>query len=88
HMGDDMTLTVYAGELQGIVLALEMAQADKENGNHRSKVFIHTDNQAAIRSSAKPKGKSGAYLLEIIADKTQALREQGLDVELRWVPAH
>ncbi|KAK1471623.1 zinc knuckle, partial [Colletotrichum abscissum] len=51
HMGDDTTSTVYAGELQGIVLALEMAQADKENGNHRSKVFIHTDNQAAIRSS-------------------------------------
>ncbi|KAI3527399.1 zinc knuckle [Colletotrichum abscissum] len=34
-----------------------MAQADKESGNYRSKVFIHTDNQAAIRSSAKPKGK-------------------------------
>ncbi|OHW97033.1 reverse transcriptase [Colletotrichum incanum] len=88
HMGNDTTSTVYAGELQGIVLALEMAQADKQNGNHRSKVFIHTDNQAAIRSSAKPRGKSGAYLLKIIADKTQALREQGLDVELRWVPAH
>ncbi|KAI3534406.1 zinc knuckle [Colletotrichum abscissum] len=87
-MGDDTTSTVYAGELQGIVLALEMAQADKESGNYRSKIFIHTDNQAAIRSSAKPKGKSGAYLLKIIAEKTQALREQGLEVELRWVPAH
>ncbi|KDN61237.1 putative zinc knuckle [Colletotrichum sublineola] len=70
HIGDNMTSTVHARELQGIVLALEIAQADKENGNHRSKVFIHTDNQATIRSSAKPKGKSGAYLLEIIADKT------------------
>ncbi|KAK1722926.1 uncharacterized protein BDZ83DRAFT_409305 [Colletotrichum acutatum] len=40
-MGHDTTSTVYAGELQGIVLALEMAQADKQNGNHRSKVFIH-----------------------------------------------
>ncbi|KAF6782471.1 hypothetical protein CSOJ01_16001 [Colletotrichum sojae] len=53
HMGDDTTSTVYAGELQGIVLALEMAQADKQNGNHRSKGFIHTDNQAAIRSTVK-----------------------------------
>ncbi|WQF90359.1 Putative reverse transcriptase domain, ribonuclease H domain, ribonuclease H-like superfamily [Colletotrichum destructivum] len=88
HMGDDTTSTVYAGELQGIILALKMAQADKQNGNQRSKVFIHTDNQAAIRSSAKPKEKSGSYLLKIIADKTQALREQGLNVELRWVPAH
>ncbi|KAK2036048.1 hypothetical protein LZ31DRAFT_452498, partial [Colletotrichum somersetense] len=88
YIGDDTISTVYAGELQGIVLALEMAQTDKQNGHRRSKVFIHTDNQAAIRSSAKPKGKSGAYLLKSIADKTQALREQGLDVELRWVPAH
>ncbi|KAF6788745.1 zinc knuckle [Colletotrichum musicola] len=82
-MGDDATSTVYAGELQGVILALEIAQADKENGNNRSRVLIYTDNQAAIRSSAKPKGESGAYLLKAIADKTQTLQEQGLDVELR-----
>ncbi|KAK0370669.1 zinc knuckle [Colletotrichum limetticola] len=82
HMGDDTTSTVYVGELQGIVQALEMAQADKEKGNHQSRVFIHTDNQAPTRSSAKPKGKSGANVLKIIAEKTQALREQGLKVEL------
>ncbi|KAK0368799.1 reverse transcriptase [Colletotrichum limetticola] len=65
HMGDDTTSTVYAGELQGIVLALEMAQADNKNGNHRSKVFIHTDNQAAIRSSAKPKGNPARLDVEL-----------------------
>ncbi|KAJ3540110.1 hypothetical protein NM208_g5206 [Fusarium decemcellulare] len=66
HMGDDMTSTVYAGELQGISLTLQMAQEDISKGNRRSRVLIYTDNQAAIPSTAKPKGKSGAYLLRSI----------------------
>ncbi|EGU81546.1 hypothetical protein FOXB_07941, partial [Fusarium oxysporum f. sp. conglutinans Fo5176] len=55
YMGDDTTSTVYAGELQGISLALQIAQEDRTKGNRRSKVMIYTDNQAAIRSTAKPK---------------------------------
>ncbi|RKK06295.1 hypothetical protein BFJ66_g18528, partial [Fusarium oxysporum f. sp. cepae] len=55
YMGDDTTSTVYAGELQGISLALQIAQEDRSRGNSRSKVLIYTDNQAAIRSTAKPK---------------------------------
>nr|XP_036581842.1 zinc knuckle [Colletotrichum truncatum]KAF6790285.1 zinc knuckle [Colletotrichum truncatum] len=88
YMGDDATSTVYAGELRGIILALEIAEEDKRKGNNRSKILIYTDNQAAIRSSAKPKGKSGSYLLKTIADKTQKLQEHGLKTEIRWVPAH
>ncbi|KAK1991873.1 hypothetical protein LX36DRAFT_539768, partial [Colletotrichum falcatum] len=80
--------TVYAGELQGIILALEIAGEDRQKGNNRSKVLIYTDNQAAIRSSARPKGKSGSYLLRTITDKTQKLQEQGLNTEIRWIPAH
>jgi ribonuclease HI len=60
---------VYAAELQGILLALEMAQDDRQQGYARSKVCIFTDNQAAIKSSAKPKGKLGAYILKAIARK-------------------
>ncbi|KAK2039053.1 hypothetical protein LZ31DRAFT_441252, partial [Colletotrichum somersetense] len=63
YMGSDAISTVYARELQGIILALEIAKEDRQRGNNRSKVLIYTDNQAAIRSSAKPKGKSGSYLL-------------------------
>jgi ribonuclease HI len=88
YMGDDTVSTVYAGELQGIILALQMAQEDRDRGNRRTKVLIYTDNQAAIRSTAKPRGTSGAYLLQVIAQRLQALREQGLSVEIRWVPAH
>lgn len=88
YMGSDDTSTVYAGELQGISLALQIAQQDRAEGHRRSRVLIYTDNQAAIRSSAKPKGKPGAYLLERIATQTTALQEQGLPIEIRWVPAH
>jgi ribonuclease HI len=87
-MGADTTSTVYAGELQGIILALRMAAADRAKGNNRSKLLIYTDNQAAIRSSAKPKGKSGAYLLSDIAQRTQQLSSLGLPIEIRWIPAH
>jgi ribonuclease HI len=88
YMGDDTTSTVYAGELQGISLALQIAQQDRSRGNSRSKVLIYTDNQAAIRSTAKPKGKSGAYLLRSIAKQIDELQLQGLNTEIRWVPAH
>ncbi|EEU33763.1 uncharacterized protein NECHADRAFT_19784, partial [Fusarium vanettenii 77-13-4] len=88
YMGDERTSTVYAGELQGINLALQIAQEDRDNGNDRSKLLIHTDNQAAIRSTAKPEGKSGAYLLKSITQQIGQLQSQGLVVEIRWVPAH
>ncbi|KAF5669922.1 reverse transcriptase [Fusarium denticulatum] len=88
YMGHDTTSTVYAGELQGISLALQIAQEDRSKGNRRSKVVIYADNQAAIRSTAKPKGKSGAYLLKGITQQIDQLRSQGLNTEIRWVPAH
>ncbi|OAQ65570.1 zinc knuckle [Purpureocillium lilacinum] len=87
-MGTEGISTVYAGELQGISLALDIAQHDRAQGYRRNKVVIYTDNQAAIRSSAKPKGKSGAYLLKKIVSQTTALQEHNLPIEIRWVPAH
>ncbi|KAH8656313.1 hypothetical protein BGZ61DRAFT_282297, partial [Ilyonectria robusta] len=88
YMGDDTVSTVYAGELQGISLALQIAQGDRGQGNIRKKILIYTDNQAAIRSVARPRGKSGSYLLQDITQRIQELRTQGLAVEIRWFPAH
>ena len=88
YMGDEYTSTVYAAELQGISQALQIAQQDREAGFRRNKVLIYTDNQAAIRSSAKPKGKSGAYLLKDITTRTAKLHAQGLPIEIHWIPAH
>ena len=47
-MGPDTVSTVYAAELQGISLALQIAQEYVERGGERRKVAIYTDNQAAI----------------------------------------
>ncbi|KAH8659400.1 hypothetical protein BGZ61DRAFT_370526, partial [Ilyonectria robusta] len=44
----------------------QLNKDDKDNGNIRSKLLIYMDNQAASRSTAKPKGKSDAYLLKNI----------------------
>ncbi len=78
YMGDSETSTVYAAELQGIRLALQIADEDAERGNKRDRLIIFTDNQAA-----------GAY---IVADAIQLIDKlqgkRGIRVEIRWVPAH
>ncbi|PQE11541.1 zinc knuckle protein [Rutstroemia sp. NJR-2017a BBW] len=58
YMGNRETSTVYATELQGIKLALEIADEDAEKGNKRDKLIIFTDNQAAIRTFQTPAGRS------------------------------
>jgi ribonuclease HI len=88
YMGKDTTSTVYAAELQGISLALQIAQENRNRGNIGKKILIYTDNQAAIRSVARPRGQSGAYILQIITQQLQELQIQGLAVEIRWIPAH
>lgn len=89
YMGDGNTSTVYVAELQGVKLALQIAEEDLERGNRRNKVIIYTDNQAAIRASGNPTGKSGAYVLTDIVHLISKLQgEQQLQVEIRWVPAH
>jgi hypothetical protein len=39
-MGTERISTVYAAELQGILMALQIAREDKQRGNTRSKVCI------------------------------------------------
>jgi ribonuclease HI len=87
-MGPDTASTVYAAELQGISLALQIAQEYAERGGSRQEVAIYTDNQAAIWSVAKAEGRSGAYILEDIARQVQELRDTGRPVTVRCIPAH
>jgi ribonuclease HI len=63
HMGDSETSTVYAAELQGIRLALQIADEDAERGNKRDRLIIFTDNQAAIRTFQNLTSRSGAYIV-------------------------
>lgn len=53
HMGSDTLSTVYAAELQGISLALQITQEYADGDGERKDIAIYTDNQAAIWSVAK-----------------------------------
>jgi hypothetical protein len=48
YLGLSATSTVYAAELYGISLALQIAQAYADRNGSRRNVAIYTDNQAAI----------------------------------------
>jgi ribonuclease HI len=88
HMGSDTQSTVYAAELQGISLALQIAQEYADGSGERRQIAIYTDNQAAIWSIAKAEGRSGAYILADIAQQVQELQDKGFSVTVRWIPAH
>ncbi|KAK7177941.1 reverse transcriptase, partial [Paraphaeosphaeria sporulosa] len=88
YLGPSTTSTVYAAELYGISLALQIAQEYADRNGSRRNVAIYTDNQAAIWSVTKAEGRTGAYILEEIARQIQDLRDRGRPVRIRWVPAH
>ncbi|KAH6044453.1 hypothetical protein HBI67_247390 [Parastagonospora nodorum] len=88
HMGATTVSTVYAAELQGISLALQIAEQYVERGGKRRDIAVYTDNQAAIWSITKAEGRSGAYILEEIARQVQRLQDKGRPVTVRWIPAH
>jgi ribonuclease HI len=88
HMGPDTLSTVYAAELQGISLALQIAQEYADKSGQRKQIAIYTDNQAAIWSIAKAEGRSGAYILADVAQQVLELQNKGYSVTVRWIPAH
>jgi ribonuclease HI len=88
HMGSDTLSTVYAAELQGISLALQIAQEYADTNGERKEIAIYTDKQAAIWSIAKAEGRSGAYILKGIARQVQERQDKGRYVTVRWIPAH
>lgn len=89
YMGTEDTSTVYAAELQGIAMATGMARGAKETTDPDLwAVNIYTDNQAAIRSAAKPGAQSGQYLLQRIAKGVDSLHRLKVQVRIHWIPAH
>jgi ribonuclease HI len=88
YLGKETKSTVYVAELQGINLALGIAQETNSHENNWEKIIIYTDNQAAIRSVARPKGKSGAYILSRITQRVEDLYSKGKTIVIKWIPAH
>ncbi|ODM16193.1 hypothetical protein SI65_08192 [Aspergillus cristatus] len=85
---------VYAAELQGILIALlQTIRADTPvrrhlNPDRSRQVVVFIDNQAAIQACEHPGRSSGQYILRYIARVVNALREQGWEPHLQWIPSH
>ncbi|EDN04466.1 predicted protein [Histoplasma mississippiense (nom. inval.)] len=83
YLGKETSTTVYAAELLGIHMGLNLILA-----SDRRRAAIFTDNQAALKALQNPRRSSGQSILRRIIDALDRVRAQGLQVEFYWIPAH
>jgi ribonuclease HI len=82
-MGEESMSTVYSAELEGIHMALKIAQ-----GLDHSQTIIFSDSQGALKAIWNPGRPSGQYILTQIVERLDQLQQSGKRVGLHWIPAH
>jgi ribonuclease HI len=85
-MGKDTESTVYAAELKGIHLALQILIANPDP--HQKRATISTDNQSAPKIIRTPRDTLGQYILRNTLQLLEDVIHREVKVELRWIPAH
>ncbi|KAI3053336.1 hypothetical protein CBS147353_11489 [Aspergillus niger] len=83
YMGELSEATVYAAELQGILLAMVIILRRQIR-----RVVIFTDNQAALRVLQNPGRQSGQFILETILVAIEKARQHELTILFRWILSH
>lgn len=82
-MGREATATVYAAELVGMLMGIEIAIKST-----RGRAAIFTDNQAALKALKNPKRPSGQYIIRRTVDALASANARGVHIEFHWIPAH
>ena len=70
YMGTNQVSSIYAGELRGLQLALDLAL---KYSLLIKKLTIFTDSQAAIQAVVKPRNQSGQYLVHGVRQRLLAV---------------
>ena len=84
-MGTNQVSSIYAGELRGLQLALELAL---KYSLLIRRLTIFTDSQAAIQAVVKSRNQSGQYLVHGIRQRLLAAQMMSIKVAIHWIPSH
>ncbi|KAJ6136655.1 hypothetical protein N7512_001815, partial [Penicillium capsulatum] len=90
-MGTEYTATVYAAQLRGTEMAMEIVWRKLNSHGKpldRRSVTVFTDSLVAPKAMIKLKMPSGQIFLPHMLYVLRKLEEQGACVEFRWIPAH
>ncbi|KAH9809153.1 hypothetical protein DFH28DRAFT_859081, partial [Melampsora americana] len=87
RIGSEKEHSIFEAELMGLELATSMLEINIQNKNYRE-VAIFSDNQAALRTIAKPPtAKSGQHITTQIFNTLKQLKKQ-CEINLIWTPSH
>ncbi|KAH9810950.1 ribonuclease H-like domain-containing protein, partial [Melampsora americana] len=87
RIGSEREHSIFEAELMGLELATNILEINIQNKNYKE-IAIFSDNQAALRTIAKPPAaKSGQHITTQIFNTLKELKKQ-CKINLIWTPSH